>query len=674
MLPRNVLSPLPGAPGGGGRAGAGAQPLPPAGTGTPIAPPAAGPTTAPPGTAPAAPVAAGGNLVLDGTPPIPPEMVQRLEPYLNTRSASLSDLTDDGRAILITTRFGTAAQVHFVARPGGARTQLTFAQEPTRGGLFVPGKPGSMIFTRDVGGNEQFQLYRLDRANARTTLLTDPKSRNSNAVFTRDGKKLAWGSTARNGRDFDVWVSDGASPASGKLAVEGKGQWLPIDFSADGNKLLISEEISITHSRLYLADLTTNSVVNITPGDKPVAYRDAVLAQDGKRAYVTSDRDGEFVQLYEVDLVKNAWRSLSANIPWNVDELELSHDGKTLALVVNEGGFTRLYLCDTRSRKLARAPGIPVGMASGLVFARRAPVLGFTMFGATSTGDAYTYDLRKKKAVRWTESEMGGLDTSRLQEPTLIEFKSFDGARIPAFYHRPKGAGPFPVVVSIHGGPEAQAQPSFSATIQYLVGERGVAVLEPNVRGSDGYGKSYLDLDNGMKREDSVKDIGALLDWIAQQKELDAKRVAVMGGSYGGYMVLACLTHFGERLVAGIDVVGISNFITFLENTAEYRRDLRRVEYGDERDPAMKKFLEEASPLRRAGDIKSALFVAQGANDPRVPAGEAEQIVAAVRAAGKDVWYMLAKDEGHGFAKKENRDTYALLALMFLEKHLNPRP
>jgi dipeptidyl aminopeptidase/acylaminoacyl peptidase len=265
---------------------------------------------------------------------------------------------------------------------------------------------------------------------------------------------------------------------------------------------------------------------------------------------------------------------------------------------------------------------------------------------------------------------MGGLSKSRLVEPELVRFETFDGREIPAFYYRPAGPGPFPALISIHGGPESQARPSFSSSIQYLVNESGIAVLVPNVRGSSGYGKAYLSLDNGMLREDSVKDIGALLDWIGTRPELDARRVGVTGGSYGGYMVLASLVHFGNRIVAGTDVVGISSFITFLESTAEYRRDLRRVEYGDERDPEMRAHLEKISPLRRAGEIRSALFVAQGANDPRVPAGEAEQIVSAVRAAGQDVWYLLAKNEGHGFRKKENSDLYLQLMVLFFEKHL----
>jgi dipeptidyl aminopeptidase/acylaminoacyl peptidase len=422
-------------------------------------------------------------------------------------------------------------------------------------------------------------------------------------------------------------------------------------------------------SKVHLADLDRKTVTLVSPAEPAASYRDARLVA-GNKAYVLSDRNGEFVELFEVDLGKKSWRSLTSHIPWNVEEVEVSSDGRTAAFVVNEGGFSRLRLLDTRSRKEKPVAGIPKGIVGGLKFARKAPVLGFTLYSATRTGDAYTYDLRTRKATRWTESEMGGLDPARLVEPTLIEFKTFDGAKIPALYYKPPGAGPFPVVVDIHGGPEAQATPSFGALTQYLVGEAGIAVIQPNVRGSDGYGKSYLLLDNGMKREDSVKDIGALLDWVGTQKDLDASRVAVYGGSYGGYMVLASLVHFGDRLVAGVDVVGISSFVTFLENTADYRRDLRRVEYGDERDPEMRKHLEAISPLNHVDKIKSALFVAQGANDPRVPAGEAEQIVQAVRKSGKEVWYMLARDEGHGFAKKGNRDTFALLAILFLEKHL----
>jgi dipeptidyl aminopeptidase/acylaminoacyl peptidase len=275
--------------------------------------------------------------------------------------------------------------------------------------------------------------------------------------------------------------------------------------------------------------------------------------------------------------------------------------------------------------------------------------------------------------TRWTESETGGLDASKFSEPEPVKFTSFDGRTISAFVYRPdatKFPGPRPVLINIHGGPEGQSRPDFLGRSNYYLNELGCTLVFPTVRGSSGYGKTFLTLDNGVKREDSVRDIGALLDWIGMQPGLDAKRVAVMGGSYGGYMVLACLTHFSDRLRCGIDVVGISNFVTFLKNTQDYRRDLRRVEYGDERDPAMAEFLAKISPLNSVAKIASPLLVVQGKNDPRVPVTEAEQMVKALRNRGSTCWYLMATDEGHGFGKKKNADFQFLAQILFLREYL----
>jgi dipeptidyl aminopeptidase/acylaminoacyl peptidase len=655
--------------------------MPEQGAAAPAAPAPAVPVVTEPMTAPEvapapAPAPMPAHVVLDNqtlrleaTPAVTDTVRQRIERYLETRSADIGDLRDDGGAVLMTTRFGATAQVHHVRAPLGARTQLTFLPEPAGAPRFVPGAASSVIYTADMGGNEQYQIWRLDIDKGSQTRLTDPTARNTGPLWSRDGKWLAYSSNARNKRDFDIWVVDGKDPASAQRLVDLTGSWSPLDWSPDDEKLLLGEYISATQSAVHLLDVASRKLTRVTPPG-PIAYDDARFGLDGKTIYVTSDREGEFKELYETDLEGKSWRSLTRDIPWDVESIALSPDGRTMAFTVNQDGYSSLHLLDTRTRKHRPVPELPRGIIGGLRFARRAAVLGFSLATSVSTGDVYTYDLRRRAVTRWTESEMGGLPKSRLVEPELVRFKSFDGREIPAFYYKPAGPGPFPVLISIHGGPEAQARPSFSPPTQYLVTESRMAVLVPNVRGSSGYGKSYLNLDNGMLREDSVKDIGALLDWIATRPELDAKRVGVFGGSYGGYMVLASLVHFGNRITAGTDIVGISNFVTFLESTAEYRRDLRRVEYGDERDPAMRAHLEKISPLGRAGEIRSALFVAQGQNDPRVPVGEAEQIVAAVRGAGQDVWYMLAKNEGHGFQKKENRDLYLQLMVLFFEKHL----
>jgi dipeptidyl aminopeptidase/acylaminoacyl peptidase len=354
-----------------------------------------------------------------------------------------------------------------------------------------------------------------------------------------------------------------------------------------------------------------------------------------------------------------------------------SDDRRRGAFVVNEEGRSRVYLLDPATRRYAPVAGLPTGLADGLEFSPDGRRLAMTLNTSKTPSDAFVLDLGASPLehgalARWTFSEVGGLDTSTFIEPELVRYQSFDGLSVPAWVYKPAGKGPFPVVISIHGGPEAQARPGFTSTYQMWLQKLGVAVVVPNVRGSDGYGSTYLGLDNGFRREDSVKDIGALLGWIATQPDLDAKRVAVAGGSYGGYMVLASAVHYSDRLRAAVDVVGISNFVTFLENTQDYRRDLRRVEYGDERDPAMRAHLEKISPLNNAGKIDVPMLVVQGQNDPRVPVTEAEQIVRALRERGQPVWYMNALNEGHGYRKKENADVYQQAVVMFFREHLLP--
>ena len=659
-----------------------------------------------------------GNLVLQGTPEIPATLKQRLRQYLNTRRASLADLTPDGKSLLITT-----SQVHLVKAPLGARAQLTFNDEPVRSARFVPGGSRAVTYLGDIGGNEAYQIFRLDLASGHTTLLTDGKSRHGAFAWSRDGKSLAYTSNARNGKDMDLYLGDGQDPSAAKLLLERKGHWMPMDWSPDGARLLIMNYRSINDSRLFMLDIKSRAVTRVSP-EKPAAlYRDALFDSSGRYIFTATDREGEFGELYRVDLAagegpprnkqrgeageaprgqgaKRAhtgctqprsntasgdgstaaaaeycsagpkWKPLTRTIKWNVERLALSSDGGTLAFTTNQGGVSELHLLDTNRLTHRAVKGVPRGVISGLRFARGANTLGLSITGATTPGDAYTYDLRHKRLKRWTASEVGGLNPERFVEPALIRFKTFDGRKIPAFYYRPAGDGPHPVLVWIHGGPESQSRPTFRAVLQYLVVESGVAVLVPNVRGSDGYGKSYLLLDNGFKREDSVKDIGALLDWVKGRKELDADRLGVLGGSYGGYMVLASLVHYAHRITAGVDVVGISNFVTFLTNTKAYRRDLRRAEYGNELEPKMNAFLQRISPSNHADKIRSALFLAHGANDPRVPLSETDQLVEAVKKGGKETWYMVARNEGHGFRKKENRDTFWLLTILFFEKHL----
>lgn len=619
-----------------------------------------------------------GNLVIEGIPAIPAEIVERLNPYQNTRSAIFRSWTADGDGILITTRFGEVSQLHKLTRPGGARHQMTFYPEPVGAAAYRPG-PGrsAFFFQKDVGGNENFQLFYFDEASGRTDLLTDGASRNGAAVWSRDGALLAYQSNRRDGTNWDIYVVDPEDRKSTRMVFEGQGYWLPLDFSPDGTKLAILKYISITESNLAILDLDSGRVTAVEAGPGTAFYGQSIFSAGGNYLYFVSDHGSEFRTLRRYSVSTGRAGTLSGDISWNVDDFDLSPDGELVAFATNAGGQSELHFRRLNTPGSLPAPKLPPTVIYGLKFSPDGGRLAFTVNQATSPADVYSYNFGTRRLVRWTESEVGGLDTSKFGPPELVHYPTFDEVdgeprKIPAFVYRPSGPGPHPVLISIHGGPESQAQPVYSATIQYWINELGLAVIRPNVRGSAGYGKTYVSLDNGFKREDSVKDIGALLDWVARQPDLDQSRVIVYGGSYGGYMVLASMVHFSDRLLGAVDIVGIRNFVTFLKNTRSYRRDLRRAEYGDERDPEMRAFQERISPSNNTGRITKPLFIIQGLNDPRVPVTESEQMLEKVRQRGTPVWYLMAKDEGHGFRKKSNRDFMATAVALFLSRLLAP--
>ncbi|MBX3396230.1 MAG: S9 family peptidase [Phycisphaerae bacterium] len=616
-----------------------------------------------------------GQVVLEDVPEVPSELRERMNQYLNVRAGSLRDIDDESGSILISTRFGNTDQLHIVDRPGGARRQITFNDEPVRGAAYIPNSGGRFVlYMSDRGGSEANQIYRLDTEEGRSTLLTNGTSRHEALSVARNGKMIAFTGTGRNGRDNDIYTAQ-APDFKPKLAMEVSGAFYPVDFNRDATKLTVMEYVSEKESYLHLLDIATGKSTILTPKGEKHAYSGGVFSADGKQLYFMSDRDGQFQSLYRRDMATNKDEILTGNLPWDVESVAVSPGGNLVAFTANEDGQSRLYTMKPDAGSYEAVTSIPVGLIGGLRFTRDGKQIGMTLNTPTMPGDVFILHVDDGRLVRWTMSETGGLNPARFVSPKRIAYPTFDSINgkprdIPAYYYKPVGKGPFPVIIAIHGGPEGQERPRFSSVFQFWATELGAAVVIPNVRGSTGYGRDYHMLDDGMNREDSVRDIGSLLDWIEKQSELDSKRVAVYGGSYGGYMVLACLTHFPDRIKAGVDIVGIANFITFLEKTAPYRQDLRRPEYGDERIPEMREFLERISPLNNADKIKSALFVQHGANDPRVPAFEAEQIVKKMRENGRTVWYMLAKDEGHGFAKKENRDLATLTATMFLESQL----
>ena len=623
------------------------------------------------------------TLVVDGVPAIPADLAAVSRSYTEYRGAGFVSFHPERREMLIGTRFADTVQIHRVVAAGGARTQLTFFPDRVSSAAYPRAPLGEhpfFVFAKDTGGSEFWQIYRFDLETSAVTLLTDGRSRNTMGAFSRHGHRLAYTSTRRDGANNDLYIVDPTDPKSDHRVAEVKGGgWEVVDWSPNDDRVLVSEEISINESYLWSFDVATGERTALTPrreaekvAGETVSYRSARWAADGRSLFVATDRDNEFFRLARLDLATGKHTYFSDHIHWDVESVELSTDGRNLAVVVNENGIGRVHLFDARSGKEGRAPALPPGAVSGVAWHHDGRTLAVTMTSARMQSDVFVADTRGGRVERWTESELGGVDLRDQPEPQLVSWKSFDGRELSGLLYRPPArfTGRRPVMINIHGGPEGQARPGFPGRSNYILRELGVAILYPNVRGSVGYGKSFTKLDNGVLREDSVKDIGALLDWVATSPDLDAGRVMVIGGSYGGYMSLAVSARYADRIRCSVDVVGISNFITFLEHTEAYRRDLRRVEYGDERDPAMRAFMEKIAPLNNAAQIKKPILIAQGKNDPRVPASEAEQMVATLRKIGTPVWYLLARDEGHGFVKKRNADFLFYAQVAFMKKYL----
>jgi len=619
-----------------------------------------------------------GNMILEDVPEIPLEIKERIQQYQNTRSAFLADWMPGDAGILISTRFGNTNQLHIVGSPGAFRNQVTFFGEPVTNGTFCPMPEYSgFLFTKDEGGNEFSQIFWYDMKSRNAEMLSDGTSVNFGILWSNRGDRFAFTSTRRNKVDFDVYVSSMDAPKDAELKVDrGTGYWIPADWSADDSQLIIVQYLSSTKTNSFILDLGTGKLSPLNNEGKESIFSAQAWDRSGKNIYVITDEGKEFSTLATYNIESGKISYITKDIPWDVVDFAVNKENTQAAFTVNENGFSRLYLMDLVNNAYKAVTSLPIGQVSSLKFHPSGDKLGLVLNTTETPGDIYSLDVKTGQAERWTYSEVGGLNTAMFPTPELIHFKTYDEVdgqprEIPAFLYKPKqAAGKLPVLISIHGGPEGQHIPNFSSFYAYLANELGIAVIAPNVRGSSGYGKTYLKLDNGFNRENSVKDIGELIGWIKNNPEFDGSRIAVFGGSYGGYMVLSSMFNYNEELKCGIDIVGISNFVTFLENTEEYRRDLRRVEYGDEREPDMRAYLESISPTNHVDKITKPLFVIQGANDPRVPATESEQMVKSIRENGGTVWYMLAKDEGHGFRKKDNRDRMYEAVACFLKEHL----
>ena len=627
------------------------------------------------------------NLVVQGIPPVPASIASAVARYTDFRGHRFVAWHPTRREMLVSHRRAgvDTTQIFRIAGPLAEPEPLTEGGEPVSKASYEPIDGHYIVFARGSGGDEAAQLYRLDLATKQTTRLTEPGERNDMQGWLHRSSQLLYlavplDRTARGGRRDEIaqtlWLMDPMRPQGRRrIADLPGGGWSADVISWDDATVALTRYVSALESEVWLLDLGTGAKRQVlpAPGGAPATHFAAVWKRDGSGFFFISDRGGEFRELMFHRLSDAKTTVVSRGIPWDVVDVSLDASGRVLALRANVEGRNEVRFFDPDTFDELPAPRLPDGSVADADFHPRLPWLAITYESSSAPSTIAVVDPANGAVHRWTTPYTApGLDAAALGKQSIVRWKSFDGRAISGLLSTPPArfAGRRPVLVDIHGGPESQAQFRFLGRSNYFVEELGIAIIRPNVRGSAGFGKTFLSLDDGIKREDSVKDIGALLDWIALQPGLDPARVMVSGGSYGGYMSLAVATHYADRIAGSIDVVGISNFVSFLEHTESYRRDLRRVEYGDERDPAMRAFLLRISPLTNAARITKPLFVVQGKNDPRVPYMEAEQIVAKVRANGTRVWYLRAENEGHGFARKNNADFQFYATVLFMRETL----
>jgi dipeptidyl aminopeptidase/acylaminoacyl peptidase len=621
------------------------------------------------------PVASAPDVVALHVPPIPRPLAERVRQYSNVRTTALVDVSEDGKRLLIASNVGNTEQLHRVSQALGTREQLTFFEASVGKAALLPEDPLTLFLLKDDSGGEAYQLQRLDLRTARTELLTDGKSRHETFVLSREGRWIAYSGTGRNGRDTDVYLAEVADARNVRRLTELVGTWLPLEFSPDGQKLLVEEVRGEDDADVSLLDVATGARRLLTPEARlhgKAAIRQALFSSDGKAVYLLTDRGLDFTGLFRLDLTRPgaALEAVVPEVSHDVERVAVGHDG-TLVFSTNEAGASKAYLL--RGKTLEPLP-LPLGVLSGLRFARdRSDAVFLALEGPTSPTDVWELSLKSKKLTRWTKSEVGGLDAATFVSPELVHYPGVDGLALSAFLYRPRDVPKgkrVPVVVSFHDGPASEERPTFRPDYQLLL-EQGLAVLAPNVRGSTGFGKAYAAADDGVKRAQVLDDIASTLQWLARQPDLDAAHVAAWGQGYGGYLALASAAFYPSFFRAAVDVKGIPQLSSFVESAPPYRRDGLRGEYGDERLPEVRAVQERISPLHNLTRMQAALLVVQGKKDTRVPRAQAEQLV---QARGPDGWYLLALEEGRGPWKKQDTELVTCALLFFLQEKLLEPP
>jgi len=608
-----------------------------------------------------------------GIPAIPPNLPKELTPYSNVYGLPLAGWSADKREILLK-GVSSSTWVSRITEPGGKPVPSSiYIRESGIYDLYFQRQGKYVAYTRDAAGNETFQLYVMEVGGAQSTMLSDGKSRNTEPVWSNAGDKIVYSSTPAGESGVNLRLIDPFKPASERLIVKSSGGYLKAyDWSPDDKKVVFLYFTSNTSSTLGLLDVATGNKTTLSPaGSTGDLYDYPEFSKDGKGIYVVTDHESDTRRIAYVEIATGKFSYLPSSPKWEVDEIQLAPDGKKLAYTANEDGISRLHVIDLAKNSDRAFADLPAGTISDPKWNANSTELAFNFTSSQTANDVYSVNLETGKYDVWARSTTGGLDTNKLSAPELIHWPTFDKRSISGFLYRPPSTfkGKRPVIINIHGGPEDQYRPSFGYDENYLITELGIAIVYPNVRGSTGYGKQFTHLDDLTKRDDAVRDLGALLDWIRTQPKLDADRVLVEGVSYGGYLSLSVAYAYSESIKGAISESGITNLPSFVEHTEGWRRDIQRAEFGDERDPSMKKFMEKISPLNNADKIKKPLLIIHGQNDPRVPVEDVTKLVAATKTR-IPVWFILAKDEGHGFVQQANRDYRTYAKTLFIKEFL----
>jgi dipeptidyl aminopeptidase/acylaminoacyl peptidase len=596
-----------------------------------------------------------------------------VERYLNIRRAYGASVGHDGDRVAFLTDTTGVPQVWSLDGPGRWPDQHTFYDERVTFASWSPTRP-ELVFGMDQGGNEREQLYRLDATDGTIRNLTErPDAKHWWGGWSNDGDRFAFASNRRDESVFDVYVQDrDAVGTAAELVSEGDG-WLTLGgWSPDDTRLTVTESYSNFDQDVSVLDVETGEVSHVTPHDGDVRFESVAWGPEGENLYLVSDADADTLSLVRLDLETLGRSTVVDGGEWNVDGVAVHQESRRLVYSRNVDGDTELVSGELTGPDTVEefpAPAMPRGVAGGVSFGPDGDWFACTVSRPDDTANVYAVDVTSGDCERWTRASTAGIPRDSFVTPELVHYPTFDDRTIPAFFSLPDDAGEndTPVIVDVHGGPESQRRPSFGPLTQYFLAN-GYAVFEPNVRGSTGYGKAYSHLDDVERRMDAVADVDAGVDWLTDHPAVDPERIVALGASYGGFVVLAAMTTYPDRWAAGVDIVGIANFVTFLENTGEWRRALREAEYGSLEDD--RAFLESISPINTIESIRAPLFVLHGANDPRVPVSEAHQLVERAREQGVPVRELVFDDEGHGFSKLENRIRAYTEIVDFLREHV----